>query len=181
MTNSHEKRVTALMRLHGLSKAQAEKRAKEIEATRKKNPVPPLKSKAPKRKTQARTQKSAESYVARKSQATGKKPTTRLKTRRTKNLQTPVGYFPNPIKGVKTTPLFAAYVEHEGKRYYYGGSKKDGTPIFDDNIRKAFFAFENVTLGQHIGAELAAHVKAKGLKIKITKIDLAGKEIIPHD
>jgi len=55
----------------------------------KKNP-------APKRKTSARTQSAAESYVRRKSQATGKSPTKRLVNRRIKNLQAPEGVFPNP-------------------------------------------------------------------------------------
>lgn len=51
---------------------------------------------APKRKTSARTQSAAESYVRRKSQATGKSSTKRLVNRRIKNLQAPEGVFPNP-------------------------------------------------------------------------------------
>lgn len=59
------------------------------QATIAKNP-------APKRKTSARTQSAAESYVRRKSQATGKAPSKRLVNRRIKNLQAPEGVFPNP-------------------------------------------------------------------------------------
>ena len=48
------------------------------------------------RKTAARTQRAAESYVRRPSQITKKAPSKRLKTRRTVNLQSPRGVFPNP-------------------------------------------------------------------------------------
>lgn len=61
-----------------------------IGKTMKKNP-------APKRKTAARTQRAAESYVRRPSQITKKAPSKRLKKRRTVNLQSPRGVFPNPI------------------------------------------------------------------------------------
>lgn len=54
------------------------------------------KNPAPKRKTAARTQKAAESYVRRPSQITKKAPSARLKKRRTVNLQSPRGVFPNP-------------------------------------------------------------------------------------
>ena len=57
----------------------------------KKNP-------APKRKTSARTQSAAEAYVRRPSQTTKKAPSARLKKRRTINLQTPRGVFPNPVR-----------------------------------------------------------------------------------
>lgn len=60
-----------------------------IGKTMKKNP-------APKRKTAARTQRAAESYVRRPSQITKKAPSKRLKKRRTVNLQSPRGVFPNP-------------------------------------------------------------------------------------
>lgn len=94
---SHEKRVNALMRLHGLSKAAAEKRAKAIEAKPTGNP-------APKRKTAARTMKTATAYVKRPSQVTKKSPSKRLTTRRVKNLQAPRGVFPNPSpRGAKFT------------------------------------------------------------------------------
>lgn len=53
---------------------------------------------APKRKTSARTQKAAVEYVNRPSQITKKAPTKRLKKRRTINLQSPRGVFPNPAK-----------------------------------------------------------------------------------
>lgn len=56
----------------------------------KKNP-------APKRKTTARTQKAAVGYVNRPSQITKKSPTKRLKKRRTANLRSPKGVFPNPL------------------------------------------------------------------------------------
>lgn len=58
----------------------------------------PKQNPAPKRKTSARTQSAAEAYVRRPSQITKKAPTPRLKKRRTINLQTPRGVFPNPIK-----------------------------------------------------------------------------------
>lgn len=48
------------------------------------------------RKTAARTQRAAESYVRRPSQITKKALSTRLKKRRTVNLQSPRGVFPNP-------------------------------------------------------------------------------------
>lgn len=54
------------------------------------------KNPAPKRKTFARTQSAAEAYVRRPSQTTRKAPSARLKKRRTINLQTPRGVFPNP-------------------------------------------------------------------------------------
>lgn len=57
------------------------------------NPI----SRAVKRKTRATTQRAAESYVRRPSQATKKAPSRRLKIRRTKNLQSPRGVFPNPV------------------------------------------------------------------------------------
>lgn len=53
---------------------------------------------APKRKTAARTQRAAVGYVNRPSQITKKAPSNRLKKRRTINLQTPRGVFPNPSK-----------------------------------------------------------------------------------
>lgn len=60
----------------------------------KKNPA----RRAVKRKTRATTQRAAESYVRRPSQITKRKPTRRLVVRRTKNLQSPRGVFPNPVK-----------------------------------------------------------------------------------
>lgn len=54
------------------------------------------KNPAPKRKTAARTQRAAEAYVRRPSQITKKAPSKRLKKRRTINLQSPRGVFPNP-------------------------------------------------------------------------------------
>lgn len=158
---SHEKRINALMRFHGLSKAEAEKRARAIEKARvRKNPidkkhfiikfdyakarggkketeifgpknegvvieadnvknavtvfnsellpgnqynpfylkVTEIKKNPIKRKTRATTQRAAESYVRRPSQITKRKPTRRLVVRRTKNLQSPRGVFPNPVK-----------------------------------------------------------------------------------
>src|SRR5574337_743636 len=49
-----------------------------------------------KRNPTTRTQRAAESYVRRPSQITKKAPSKRLKKRRTINLQTPRGVFPNP-------------------------------------------------------------------------------------
>lgn len=56
----------------------------------------PKRNPAPKRKTAARTMKAAVGYVNRPSQITKKAPTKRLKKRRTVNLQSPRGVFPNP-------------------------------------------------------------------------------------
>lgn len=70
------------------AKKQAEKFMKEYPVM-KNNP-------APKRKTSARTQSAAEAYVRRPSQITKKAPSDRLKKRRTVNLQSPRGVFPNP-------------------------------------------------------------------------------------
>lgn len=58
----------------------------------------PMKKNPTTRKTAARTQRAAESYVRRPSQITKKAPSKRLKTRRTINLQSPRGVFPNPKK-----------------------------------------------------------------------------------
>lgn len=52
---SHEKRVNALMRLHGMTKAQAEKRAKQIEAIKSiKGVYPPVKKNPVQKKLQSR-------------------------------------------------------------------------------------------------------------------------------
>lgn len=70
------------MRLHGMSKSEAEKRAKQIEKT-KTNPNPARRK---------------NTHVHRPSQATKKNPTKRLVARRVKNLKMPKGVFPNPVK-----------------------------------------------------------------------------------
>lgn len=74
---------------------------------------------APKRKTAARTQRAAVGYVNRPSQITKKPPTNRLKKRRTINLQSPRGVFPNPsgrLKwdefGEKENRTFQAITDH---------------------------------------------------------------------
>lgn len=54
------------------------------------------KKKAVKKKAGKRPAKSSPSYVTRKSQATGKAPSARLKARRKKARTAPKGYFPNP-------------------------------------------------------------------------------------
>lgn len=66
--------------------------------------IAPKQNPAPKRKTAARTQKAAVGYVNRVSQVTKKAPTKRLKKRRTINLQTPRGVFPNPAKRTPKYP-----------------------------------------------------------------------------
>jgi hypothetical protein len=87
---------------------------------------------APKRKTAARTQSAAESYVRRPSQVTKKKPTPRLKKRRTINLQSPRGVFPNPIDG-----------DYESARKLFLFGSNDGglyrqrtTAIIDNRAKK---------------------------------------------
>jgi len=74
----------------------------------------PKQNPAPKRKTSARTQKAAVGYVNRPSQITKKAPSKRLKKRRTINLQSPRGVFPNPkprYSGAMdiTYPTYAAF------------------------------------------------------------------------
>ena len=69
--------------------------------------------------------------VTAKSRATGKRPTARLKKRRTKN--TTKGYYPNPT-------FYVAYLENDGKRYFYHGYcpiKK--RLIFDDSEKDALW------------------------------------------
>lgn len=90
---SHEKRVNALMRLHGMTKAAAEKRAKQIEGAAKKNPAPRAVARG------GNTKK----YVNRPSQAGDHSaPSARLKARRKKALTAPKGVFPNPSKRAYT-------------------------------------------------------------------------------
>lgn len=113
---THERRVMALMRFHGLSKAEAEKRARSLAA--KKNPAKrktQARTVAPKRKTQARTQRAAEDYVYRQSQVTKKAPSKRLIKRRTINLQTQRGVFPNPsTRDAKTASILWRYNKTTG-------------------------------------------------------------------
>lgn len=86
---SHEKRVAALMRLHGMTKTEAEKRAKQIESAAKKNPAPRAKARGG----------NAKKYVNRPSQyGDHSAPSARLKARRKKALEMPAGVFPNPIQ-----------------------------------------------------------------------------------
>lgn len=86
-----------------------------------------------KRKTQARTQATAEGYVRRPSQITKKKPSKRLTVRRIKNLQAPVGLFPNPA---------ARAGDYEGARELFLFGVNDGdlyerrTTFIIDNLAK---------------------------------------------
>jgi hypothetical protein len=120
--------------------------------------------------------------VSRPSQATGKKPTKRLVERRKKTASAPKGYFANPIVGEKAAPFYVAFVEHEGDRYYYGGSKTDGTPLFDTDIERAFLSHESKPMMRHVKAEAMAHIRGKGLKLKVIRvyIDKKGK-VIPGE
>lgn len=86
-------------------------------------------STAPKRKTAARTQKAAESYVRRPSQITKKMPTKRLKKRRTINLQTPRGMFPNPKK---RDPTYWVIIKHDGYLSYRSDSGYTGSTPYDN-------------------------------------------------
>jgi hypothetical protein len=83
MMTSHARRVNALMRFHGLTKAEAETRAKNLERTGKKT--------NPKKRSNKK-----HAIIGRPSQITRKKPTARLVARRKKNLRAPKGVFPNP-------------------------------------------------------------------------------------
>lgn len=145
---SHEQRINALMRFHGLSKAEAEKRAKIIESEKyfdnldainflKKHPEYRTLAQAKKvlkinpvtkRKTSARTQSAAESYVRRPSQITKKKPTKRLIVRRTKNLQVPSGVFPNPVKQSLTARPRKTKAALSDKSFHVQESFNEGGP-----------------------------------------------------
>lgn len=96
----------------------------------KKNP-------APKRKTAARTMKAAVGYVNRPSQITKKAPTKRLKKRRTINLQTPRGVFPNPsprqIDETYAREIFL-YGQNDGDLY------RQQTTYIIDNLAKKYAA-----------------------------------------
>lgn len=133
-----------------------------------------MKKAAPKKKTTVKKK-----AITRVSQATRKPPTKRLVARRKKTASGPKGYFANPIKGAKAIPLYAAYIEHEEIRYYYGGSKPDGTPIFDSDIKKAFLSGEKTPLANHMKAETAAHLQKSGHKIRLTKVYFSDGEVIP--
>lgn len=80
------------------------------------------------RKTAARTQRAAESYVRRPSQITKKAPSKRLKKRRTVNLQSPRGVFPNPKK---RDPTYWVIVLHDGYLSYRSDSGYTGSQPFD--------------------------------------------------
>jgi hypothetical protein len=79
---SHERRVLALMRLHGMTRQEAEKRAKQLERSKPRRVNPGV------RKGTAKPH--------RISQSTRGKPTKRLVRRRKAN--TKAGCFPNPRK-----------------------------------------------------------------------------------
>lgn len=117
--------------------------------------------------------------ISRPSQATGKAPSKRLVERRKKTAKAPAGHFANPIVGEKAAPFYVAFVEHEGDRYYYGGSKADGTPIFDSDVEKAFLSHEKTPLANHMKAETRQHLARKGLKVKVIRvyIDKKGRTI----
>lgn len=76
----------------------------------KKNPAPLVprtrNAGGVKRKTAARTQKAAVGYVNRASQITKKAPSARLKKRRTVNLQSARGVFPNPKARSSQSAIF---------------------------------------------------------------------------
>src|SRR5574340_850788 len=78
--------------------------------------------------------------------------------------------FKNPIVGEKAAPLYVAEVEHEGDRYYYGGSKANGMPIFDSDIEKAFLSHESKPMAHHVSAEAKQHLRGKGLKMKVIRV-----------
>jgi hypothetical protein len=96
------------------------------------------KNPAPKRKTAARTQKAAIGYVNRPSQITKKAPSKRLKKRRTINLQTPRGVFPNPGKLVSRYDVqyFDMYGKPEHMPFHY---KKDAMEFAKDKIEATIF------------------------------------------
>jgi hypothetical protein len=136
--------------------------AKQIAATKKlvafnkKRRANPIKRKKnPGRPTLSTAQKKAKAKsrvaINKKSQVTKRRPTTRLKKRRAKNIA--IGTFPNPI-------FYVAFVRVGESKYYYSGFdvvKKKAT--FDDDIEKALWyrtkkqAVDEVTfLGKKSGA-----------------------------
>jgi len=120
--------------------------------------------------------------IKRPSQATGKSPTKRLVKRRKKTAAGPKGYFANPIKGKKAAKFFAAYVEVGGDRYYYGGSKANGKPIFDSDLKKAFISHEKTPMANHVRAETRMHLQQRGLKFKVIPVYVDDKGgIIPGE
>lgn len=152
----------------------------DAEILRARNPVRPLKkSAAPKRKTAATTQKAAEAYVHRNSQITKKAPSKRLKTRRTKNLRIPTGYFPNPLQQIPVTEMYGVFVEHEGDRYYFGGMK-GGKPVFDSDVKKALLSGAQTRLADHVTSELRSFARAKNLRLQVARVDVVSGEFIPH-
>lgn len=112
----------------------------------RKNPV--------KRKTAARTQKAAVGYVNRPSQITKKAPTKRLKKRRTVNLQSPRGVFPNPdvapkyrimsfsgkkIIGFAATKAEAEYIARQGRGRWIQEFDKQGGMYIRKNPSSVHF------------------------------------------
>ena len=102
--------------------------------------------------------------VTAKSRATGKAPTARLKKRRTKN--TTKGYYPNPT-------FYVAYLENDGKRYFYHGYcpiKK--RLVFDDREKDALWYRSRTKAINEIGRMMQLSMtkaklkKAGKLKVK---------------
>jgi len=90
--------------------------------------------------------------------------------------------FKNPIKGIKAPKFYAAYIESDGERYYYGGSKKNAQPIFDSDIKKAFISHEKTPMVNHVHAETRQHIQGRGYKIKIIPVYVDDKgRIIPGE
>lgn len=104
-----------------------------------------------------------------KKKAAPKKKAIAKKKATVKKKAAPKKRFINPIKGNKTAPFYVAYVEHEEDRYYYGGSKTNGDPIFDSDIEKAFLSHEKTPLAHHMKAETHQHLAKRGLKVKVIR------------
>lgn len=148
----------------------------------KKKRAPAKKAPAKRRTTVKKKAAPKKKSITRKSQATGKAPSKRLVARRKKTARGPAGYFANPIKGTKAARFYAAYVLVNGERYYYGGSRANGAPIFDTDIKKAFIAHEKTPMVNHVKAEARQHIRHSGLKMAAIRVYIDEKgQIIPGE
>lgn len=132
-----------------------------IGKTMKKNPT--------KRKTAARTQRAAESYVRRPSQITKKAPSKRLKKRRTVNLQTPRGVFPNPSRRPSQSAIFKK--ANELMREGYG--RKQAFAIAYSEMGEPKRARKNPD-SVHFDIDVNSH-NAKGAKAR-TRVNPASRK-----
>lgn len=121
--SAHEKLIGALMRFHGMTRQEAEERARELEKTRR-NPAKRTRAKNP--------------LINRPSQITKKKPSARLKARRVKNLKMPKGVFPNPRTRGDIDEVYAQEIFLFGTND--GDLYRQRTTYMIDNLAKKYAA-----------------------------------------